>query len=662
MGVPTSDKEYAQWVKKTTDLAIKEVRNDLEKRKKEERQKGKLLPNKEKQEEYEISQVDVLKSIASLFQQVGDTKKAEAAILPFLKQLKEIDKETWQHTLSELTSRTMRMHSTALKLANEDAKTADDFWGYVGLFYNDQEYIETLWDALTSRKGVTPKQSFDDLAVLMHMRLGDEAKREVLIDSILKEAKKGGAEDYGKMMLSLRYMCQVTHNYLALQKIMKSEIAEEKNAELLKVLKRQYGYVCYLNKDWKEFMKYEKFNSDELHNSSDWYTKRSIAYRALGKNAEADKFIDQAILLTLGIEENLYTISRELAESGDFKRSNQMLTKIALVQGKNVTNGYTRAVFSLIGSQGYYFENEMWDQASAYSNISACLFGVDEKDFADFSPALVTQAAHMQRFSRGMQLLQQAKQHYTSNPGPILKHLNSLSKTYSTKKPSDWTFNTNDIHLIGIRRKQTQSAIRRENDDLFVLLINGMTFTFWGSTDASVNMAGRKDEAFLIEGQHLYRFGWHKISVEKKIYRALKPQKPRGVMIIRDWDNDNAYTDEDIKVNGLRVNPSINIHWTGIGRSNFSAGCQVIAGKSYLNHKNDLQDCSKFASASYGGLTTSNKKTKGAYNVFTDLILCYAPQNITHLYYTLGREDSLNLSHNFGSQYAENVLNRLKSV
>jgi len=265
-------------------------------------------------------------------------------------------------------------------------------------------------------------------------------------------------------------------------------------------------------------------------------------------------------------------------------------------------------------------------------------------------------------YSDWMQLLQQAKQHYTSNPGPILKHLNSLSKTYSTKKPSDWTFNTNDIHLIGIRRKQTQSAIRRENDDLFVLLINGMTFTFWGSTDASVNMAGRKDEAFLIEGQHLYRFGWHKISVEKKIYRALKPQKPRGVMIIRDWDNDNAYTDEDIKVNGLRVNPSINIHWTGIGRSNFSAGCQVIAGKSYLNHKNDLQDCSKFASASYGGLTTSNKKTKGAYNVFTDLILCYAPQNITHLYYTLGREDSLNLSHNFGSQYAENVLNRLKSV
>jgi len=272
-------------------------------------------------------------------------------------------------------------------------------------------------------------------------------------------------------------------------------------------------------------------------------------------------------------------------------------------------------------------------------------------------------------YANWMELLHNAKEHYTNNPGPILKHLNSLSKTYSTKKPSEWKFDINDIHLVGIRRKQTESAIRRENDDLFVLLINGMVFTFWGSTDASVNMAGRKDEAFLIEGQHLYRFGWHKISVEKKIYRALKPADWNGVMIIRDWDNDNAYTDKDImftdrsgSVKGLRVNPSINIHWTGIGSSNFSAGCQVIAGKSYLNHKNKLQDCSKFASTSYSGLTSSNKKTKGAYNVFTDLVLCYAPQNVTNLYYTLGREESLDLSESFGAQYATETLEKLKSV
>lgn len=281
----------------------------------------------------------------------------------------------------------------------------------------------------------------------------------------------------------------------------------------------------------------------------------------------------------------------------------------------------------------------------------------------------ITASNPTKQYTDWMNLLHQAKNHYIANPGPVLKHLNNLSKTYSTKKPLEWTFNTNDIHLIGVRRNQTESTMRRENDDLFFLLINGMVFTFWGSTDSSVNMAGRSDEAFLIEGQHEYRFGWHKISEEKKIYRALKPKNPNGVIILRDWNNDNALTNADLKVidslgnlKGMQVNNSINIHWSGVGTSNFSAGCQVIAGKSYINHKNELQDCSKFASSSYGGLTDSKKQTKGAYNVLTDLILCYAPPNVTTLYYTLGREDSLALSSNFGSHFASDVLKRLKSV
>ncbi|WP_282124458.1 peptidoglycan-binding domain-containing protein [Algibacter mikhailovii] len=271
------------------------------------------------------------------------------------------------------------------------------------------------------------------------------------------------------------------------------------------------------------------------------------------------------------------------------------------------------------------------------------------------------------QYSKWMTLLEKAKSHYTHNSGPILKALNALSKTYATKKPLDWDFSPNKIHLIGVRRAQTQSAEKRKNDDLFFLLINGMVFTFWGSTDASAKMAQRHDEAFLIEGQHEYRFGWHKITNERKIYRALKPLDHRGVMIIRDWDGDNAYTNKDIKekdatgkLKGLRVNNSINIHWSGIGGTNFSAGCQVIAGKSYLDHNNNLQDCSKFASVSYSGLTQSKKKTKGAYNVFTDLILCYAPKNVTSIRYTLGREESLGLSDNFGVSYATDVLKKLQ--
>lgn len=158
-----------------------------------------------------------------------------------------------------------------------------------------------------------------------------------------------------------------------------------------------------------------------------------------------------------------------------------------------------------------------------------------------------TSSSPTEEYNKWMELLNKAKSHYINNPGPVLQELNRLPNTYATLKPKDWTFNTTDIHLIGVRRQQTQSIEKRENDDLFFLLINGMVFKFWGSTDASVKMAKRSDEAFLVEGQHEYRFGWHKISNESKIYRALKPAKAKGVMIIRDWDGDNAYTNKDIK-------------------------------------------------------------------------------------------------------------------
>lgn len=266
-----------------------------------------------------------------------------------------------------------------------------------------------------------------------------------------------------------------------------------------------------------------------------------------------------------------------------------------------------------------------------------------------------------EHYKEWLKLLEKAKTHYNANPTSYLKVLNNLSNTYGSKKVTDWSLNKNDIHLIGIRRNEDESETNtiRKNDDLFFLLMNGMVFTFWGSTDPSGILAERPDEPFLVEGQHLYRFGWHKITKEKKIYRALKPQHKEGVMVIRDWKNDNTLTDEDF-IKPLEANNSINIHWSGIGSSNFSAGCQVIAGKSYLNDNNNFQDCSKFASRSYGALTDSLKKTKGAYNVFTDLILCYAPDGITHLRCTLLRASALNLSHNFGSQYIENIIAKLK--
>ena len=159
-----------------------------------------------------------------------------------------------------------------------------------------------------------------------------------------------------------------------------------------------------------------------------------------------------------------------------------------------------------------------------------------------------------------------------------------------------------------------------------------------GSTDPNPRLAERSDEAYLVEGQHKYRFGWHKISSVNKVYKALRPYST-GVLVFRDQNATNALTNENIQKGLDEPNTTINIHWSGDGDFNFSAGCQVIAGKSYIAPGGKRIDCRGYASESYAGLASG--KTRGAYNVLCDVTVCYMPLEVDTLWYTLGREENL---------------------
>ncbi len=65
-------------------------------------------------------------------------------------------------------------------------------------------------------------------------------------------------------------------------------------------------------------------------------------------------------------------------------------------------------------------------------------------------------------------------------------------------------------------------------------------------------------------------------------------------------------------------NNAINIHWSGAGARNWSAGCQVIAGLKYIDFRNELVDLTGRAASGYRDL--SGSKTRGAYNVLIDAI------------------------------------------
>ena len=244
--------------------------------------------------------------------------------------------------------------------------------------------------------------------------------------------------------------------------------------------------------------------------------------------------------------------------------------------------------------------------------------------------------------SKWIDILKKRKTHFLNNPNVVFNCREHFSGSTDTRKIADWDVAANSVHLIGIRRNQKKSYYVNSTDtDLFVLLINGMVFKFFGSTVPNPGLVESSTFPFLLEGQHLYRLGWHKRSSASFVYEAWRPAT-RGILVFRRAKSappKDIIHDEQSMKRGLQLNDTINIHWSGRGSYNFSAGCQVIGGSSYVNNKGEIIDDGKYATVNKRDLDKHH--TKAAYNMLLDLFTCYAPNETRTLAYSLIREETL---------------------
>ncbi len=237
-----------------------------------------------------------------------------------------------------------------------------------------------------------------------------------------------------------------------------------------------------------------------------------------------------------------------------------------------------------------------------------------------------------QDYLQWMGWLPEVAAYYREHPTGSMQHLVAADVRGDSLVPAEWQFSSDEPHLIGIRRHAAAPPDRegkRPPDDLFVLLINGRSFYFWGSTDAN---AAQGAEAYLLEGQHRYRFNWHNLGPNRRwrIYRAARPATA-GVLVLRDVHDHGALTPENRR-DGFDPdpNPTINIHWSGRGITNWSAGCQVIAGGAYINDLGEAVSCHAYTAHTEAQRGTKRdpqgpRLTMGAYTFLSDLLLCYTP-------------------------------------
>ncbi|MDJ0738824.1 MAG: hypothetical protein QNJ91_03845 [Gammaproteobacteria bacterium] len=252
-----------------------------------------------------------------------------------------------------------------------------------------------------------------------------------------------------------------------------------------------------------------------------------------------------------------------------------------------------------------------------------------------------------------MRLLARVQRQFQAHPTDLLRRIDRFAGATDTRPVGDWDYDPSRIHLLGIRRHEAKPG-KRTNDDVFILLVNGLVFRFYGTTDPGKS-SHRAGAPFLVRGQHRYRFGWHKQSDRQKVYRALKPRSS-GVLVVRDADRNYALTESD-RSGRLENNASINVHWGGRGVSNWSQGCQVICGRGYINHNGDIVDCGEYAATTYATLgrrVDGRYQTKGAYSVLVDLVTAFSGDELS-LEYTLLYEQDLAIDAGFGRDAAAKI-------
>jgi hypothetical protein len=223
-----------------------------------------------------------------------------------------------------------------------------------------------------------------------------------------------------------------------------------------------------------------------------------------------------------------------------------------------------------------------------------------------------TRSLDQTEFTDWLALLEKVKQKYLASPTEMLRLVNAFPGKTDTLKVADWEFSPDAIHLIGIRRSEKTNKF----DDLFQLLIKGLVFKFQGSTDPGAT-SHPLGAPFLVQGQHDYHFGWH-----KNQHLALRPSG-KGVLVVRS-KGDFRLDDADV-TKGLEANSTIHVHWGGKGLkfdvNNWSEGCQVINGSTYLGPNNEQVDCSSIVATNNAEVASNPSKTRGAYNLLADLVL-----------------------------------------
>ena len=351
--------------------------------------------------------------LVEFYENRNQSNKAKQVIRPLLEKVKNLKGEEWKNLIASLFDYGMYKlaEDFIIEYSEENEAILDEM---VLLLFDDTISNGMIWASLHQRDGVSKEKALRDFFLLMGGQKEKIKAYHQLQDDLLEISKNKGGKAFDRMQEALSAVSLSRQDYVSHVKYTKTLLDKEKkagNEDAIKARKHDYYSALISTTYRKELVKFLENNPEIIGNSSRRYALFSIAHRKLGNMRKAEKSLEQAKLLSVGVPYKLIEIAEEYALAGYHRDYIEIMEQL-LISLSNERNSYLYNVVleRLSNSDMSYIYTKQWSNAAAFSMVSSINFMMREPNDGDVEYVESHLRRHYnQQFTRGMELYQKGE-------------------------------------------------------------------------------------------------------------------------------------------------------------------------------------------------------------------------------------------------------------
>jgi tetratricopeptide (TPR) repeat protein len=376
---------------------------------------------------------------------------AKKTVTPLLQEFEKQENPEWYRIVESIANH--RMYDLAIEFVLKRGDGDNTYEQAVTYLYDDTSETDLIWNTLLKRDEVTPEKSFRDLAVIMGVYQDEIKTYHQLQDELIKIATGQGVVSLKTMQTALLSAATFRQDAISGVRFSKQLLDTEDDKIAIPLRKLEYLQELSHNLDWKGICDLLDKDTTFINNSARWYAVYAVAKRKLGDIKDADRLLDHAKLVSLGLIDELRDIAYEHYVAGYYDVSTEIIERILIASSVNMESELYKFAFGFLsGSDNAYTNTQQWGKAAAFLMVKIASELVDHPSSIEISNiSFYNNNFYNAQFTRGMELYQkgekakglkmlQAAHKVNVGDGTLADHFYPAVKSTDLKKEfEEWT-------------------------------------------------------------------------------------------------------------------------------------------------------------------------------------------------------------------------------